>query len=346
MIKPNNLLIVRTDRIGDLVLTMPLAEIVKRYYPNCKVTFLVRDYTKDILFNHPFIDQVISIKTKNKIGLLAFWQNFKLMAKNNYDTVIIVSPNFKIALLLFLTKIKKRIGTGYRWYSLLFNKKVFIHRKYAGKHELEFNVELLKEIGIDEKVTKEIVNYSLKVNKKSLKEIDNLFFTESIEQTKPLIIIHPGSGSSSVDLPINKFKELTEKISLNFEAEIITTGIQKEKTLCEMITVNESIHNYAGKFSLSQLIALIYKCDLFISNSTGPLHIASALNKNVIGFYPNLLTCSAKRWGPYSARSKVFTPPKNCKDCKMEQCSNLECMNNIDINDVINYIKKLNFNIS
>ena len=341
MIEPKNLLIVRTDRIGDLVLTVPLAGIVKKHYPDCKVSFLVRDYTKEIVYNHPFIDEVIFLKTNIKNGKLSFQSSKKLISKKKFDTVIVASPNLKIAFLFFLTKIKNRIGTGYRWYSFLFNKKVFVHRKYAEKHELEFNVELLKEIGIDEKINFDNVNYDLKIKKNNQQYIDDLLKTHSIDTTKPLIIIHPGSGGSSVDLSINKFKELTKKILKNTNAEIVITGNLDEKSLCEKLIVNENVHNYAGRFSLSELIALINKCDLFISNSTGPLHIASALNKNVIGFYPNLLTCSSKRWGPYCSKSKVFSPPLNCKNCEMELCSSKDCMNNIDINDVIDYIKSL-----
>ena len=346
MIKPNNLLFIRTDRIGDLVLTTPLAEIVKKHYPKCKVTFLIRDYTKDILYNHPFVDELISIKTKNTKGTLFFWSNLKLIIKMNFDTVIVVSPNLRIALLVFLSKIKNRIGTGFRWYSFLFNKKVFVHRKFAEKYELEFNIELLKEIGIDEKINKENVNYSLQINKDIQKKIDVILKTENINLTKPLYIIHPGSGRSSVSLPVSKYKELIEKIFSSSNVEIIITGNNDEKVICTKLIINEKVYNFAGRFSLSELIALINKCDLFISNSTGPLHIASALNKNVIGFYPNLLTCSPKRWGPYNSKCKVFSPTLNCKDCEKEQCSSVECMNNIDMNDVADYIKKLKFTFS
>jgi len=346
MIEPKNLLIVRIDRIGDLILTVPLAEIVKKHYPGCRISFLVRDYTKDILYNHPFVDEVISIKTKKGKNRLSLWYNLKLIRNKKFDTVVVASPNFKIAFLFILAKIKNRIGTGYRWYSFLFNKKVFAHRKYAEKHELEFNVELLKEIGINEKVNKNNVSYSLQINEKKQKTIDNLFNTDSIDQARSLFIIHPGSGGSSVDLSVEKYKELTKKILKHTDAEIIISGNIEEKKLCDKLIINEKVHNYAGKFNLLELIVLINKCKLFISNSTGPIHIASALNKYVIGFYPNLLTCSAKRWGPYSSKSKVFSPPINCNDCKMEQCTDKECMNKINIDDVISYIKKINFNIS
>jgi len=346
MITPKNLLIIRTDRIGDLVLTAPLAEIVKKHYPECKVTFLIRDYTKDVLYNHPFIDELIFIKIKNKKNKIFFWANQKLISEKNFDTVIVVSPNPRIAVITFLSKIKNRIGTGFRWYSFLFNKKIFVHRKFADKHELEFNIELLKEIGIVEKVNKENVNYSLQINIDAQKKIDEILKNENINLTKPLYIIHPGSGGSSINLPIGKYKELIEKISSVLDVEIIITGNNNEKVICDELIINEKVHNLAGRFSLSELMALINKCDLFISNSTGPLHIASAFNKNVIGFYPNLLACSSKRWGPYSLKSKVFTPPLNCKDCKMERCLNERCMNNIDMNDVADYIKRLKINFS
>lgn len=339
MIKPKNLLIIRTDRIGDLVLTIPLAELIKKHYPDCKITFLVREYTKEILYDHPFIDETILAKTKK--SKLTFLENYKIIKDKKYDAAIVVSPNFIISLIAFLSNIKNRIGTGYRWYSFLFNKKVFVHRKYAEKHELEFNIELLKEIGIDEKINSSNVKYSLQVNSNNKEKVENLLRANNILLSKPIFIIHPGSGGSSVDLPANKFKELIQKILTEFDVSIIITGNKDEKIICQNLAVNNSIKNIAGELNLSELIYLINECKLFISNSTGPLHIAAALSKNAIGFYPNLLACSFKRWGPYGSNTKVFTPQNECKNCKMEQCSSEECMNNIDMDDVINYIKNI-----
>ncbi len=138
MIKPKNLLIVRTDRIGDVVLSLPLAELVKNNYPDCKVTFLIREYTKDVVSNHPFIDEIIVLKEKE--GKILINENVKQIAEKKFDAAIIVYPTFQTSLIIYLSKIKNRIGTGYRWYSFLFNNKVYEHRKFAEKHELEFNV--------------------------------------------------------------------------------------------------------------------------------------------------------------------------------------------------------------
>ena len=133
MIKPQNLLIVRTDRIGDVVLSLPLAELVKKHYPECHITFLLKDYTKSLAEGHPFIDDILTLNEKNnEISLI---NNIRQIKKNSYDVAVVVYPTLITSLIIFLSGIKKRIGTGYRWYSLLFNYKLYEHRKDALKHE-------------------------------------------------------------------------------------------------------------------------------------------------------------------------------------------------------------------
>ena len=135
-----------------------------------------------------------------------------------------------------------------------------------------------------------------------------------IDTTKPIIIIHPGSGGSAVDLPLKSFKELIEMLSADSKVSIIITGLYSEKKLCDQLILNDKIKNFAGMLSLSEMIALINKSTIFISNSTGPIHIAAALDKLTIGFYPKILSCSAKRWGPYSNKAKIFIPEIDCSE--------------------------------
>jgi ADP-heptose:LPS heptosyltransferase len=338
-IKPENLLIVRTDRIGDVVLSLPLAEIIKRYYPQCKITFLLRDYTRSLAENHPFIDKVLILHESNKrISLI---KNIKSIAVKNFDSCVIVYPTFLTAFIIFLSVIKNRIGTGFRWYSFLFNKKVYEHRKYAEKHELEYNLNLLQHFGIFEKADYSSIRFNIKIKEDSLKSIEDLFSKHKIQKDKPIIIIHPGSGGSSIDLPIEKLKELTELLDSRLNVQLLITGTENEEEMCMKLVINEKIKNFAGLLSLSQVIALISKCDIFISNSTGPIHIAAALGKYTVGFYPNLLACSAKRWGPYTEKKFIFTPDKQCPDCSWEQCSNSDCMNRIKVTDVFVQIEKI-----
>ena len=332
MSNPKNLLIVRTDRLGDVVLSLPLAGIIKNHFPDCKITYLIRGYTRDLLTGHKYIDNVMTIEEVK--GKPIFFSNRKNISKNKFDYAIISYPDFLIALIIFFSGISNRIGTGFRWYSFLFNKRVFVHRKYASKHEAEFNVDLLKELNIHEEISPSHVSFDLPLTDNDKIEAKEFLLRSGIKKDRPIIIIHPGSGNSSVDLPKEKFKELINLINSNLDAQIIITGSKDEKDLCNELVISDKIKNFAGYFSLRQLTAIINECDIFISNSTGPLHIATALGKNVLGFYPKILSCSAKRWGPYSDRSTVFVPEINCESCTVEKCIKLNCMSSINIADV------------
>jgi heptosyltransferase III len=339
MIKPKNLLIVRTDRIGDVVLSLPLAGIIKKHFPDCRITFLLKDYTKSLAEGHPLIDDILVLKEKdNKISLIA---NIKQIRKNSYDAAVVVYPTFITSLIIFLSGIHSRVGTGYRWYSILFNNKIFEHRKNALRHELEYNVNLLRFFGIEEIVSPSGVNFNLKIAQKDDERVTTILRVKGIDLKKPVIIIHPGSGGSAVDLPINKFKEMIEFIHLNLSAEILISGSRSEIELCHSLSIPGMSKNLAGLFNLAELKALINHSDIFIANSTGPLHIAAALGKYVIGFYPKIPQCSPKRWGPYSDKSTVFTPSINCSNCTREQCEQLDCMNSIPVSEIFAEIKKI-----
>ena len=333
-----NILIVRTDRIGDVVLTLPLTGIIKKHYPGCKVSFLVRDYTKDILANHPFVDEIIILKEKN--GGIDIFENLKKISSKNFDVCIIVNPTFVTALILFLSRIKKRIGTGYRWYSFFFNQKVFEHRKYAEKHEVEFNLSLLQKIGIKETASEENISYHLSIDNKALEYVNQILINEKIDSKKPLVIIHPGSGGSSIDLPVEKFIQLTKKI-IDDGFQVVITGNTNEMEICSRLVLSDKVKNLAGKFNLVQLTALISMSAIFISNSTGPIHIAAALGKFTVGFYPKILSCSKERWAPYTNKKLIYNPELDCKNCNRKQCEQLNCMESIDINVVYKDIKKV-----
>ncbi|MBI1936494.1 MAG: glycosyltransferase family 9 protein [Ignavibacteriales bacterium] len=335
---PKNILIVRTDRIGDVVLSLPLASIIKKHFPSAKVTFLLRNYTAPLAANNPDIDDVIILKENG--GKSGIKENVNML-KNKFDICVTAFPTFRIALILFLSKIKTRVGSGYRWYSFLFNKKVYEHRKFAEHHELEFNVRLLKQIGIDENVNRGNVEFKLTPLPERIKVIEKDFKSLGIDEKKKIIIVHPGSGGSSVDLPSDMLKELIEKISSDPGLEILITGSNAEAELCQQLVVNGRTKNLAGKYELPELIALIDKADLMIANSTGPVHIAAALGKYVVGFYPHIVSCSEERWGPYTNKKNIFKPAVQSRQKNKEDYRRENLMRTINVDEVWESVKSI-----
>lgn len=337
MNSPKNILIVRTDRIGDVVLSLPIASALKKHFPGCKVSFLLRSYTRALAECNPFVDEVIVLDENE--GKPSIPGNVAIL-KNRFDACIVAYPTYPIALIMFLSNIPVRIGTGYRWYSFLFNKKIYEHRKYAEHHELEYNIRLLQQLGINEDVNEKNVEYGIGVSDESKIKIAEEFKSLGIDKKKPVIIVHPGSGGSAVDLPVNKMKELVARLC-KMPANVIITGSNSEKELCKEMTVNNTAVNTAGKFGLKDLTAVINECSILIANSTGPIHIAAAMDKYVVGFYPKITACSPERWGPYTEKKVVFQPEIECGNCSAGQCKKLDCMSSVNIDKVTASVKNI-----
>lgn len=305
-----NILVTRTDKLGDVILTLPLIPEIKRNFPESKLTFLVSKYVKDLIENYEGIDELMYIEDNP-----AFTAKLWFFRNQKFDVVINVFPRFQLALLFFLSGVKIRIGSGYRWYSFLYNRKVYEHRKYAEKHEADYNLNLLRQL-IPE------INYNKKFHfKYSNQDFENLkdkLKKYNFNILKKFIILHPSSKGSAIDLPLEKFKILCSDLLKYFkDFSIVVTGTKTDIGTTEFIlsaVKNEkgkSVYNFSGILNLKELMILIDKSDLFISNSTGPIHIAGALNKNIIGFYPKEIPMNPERWKPLSENAIIICPASN-----------------------------------
>lgn len=304
-----NILISRTDRLGDVILTLPLVTATRKIFKDSKIYFLGKKYVEELIHDYEGIDKFIA---EDKYG--SFSEKLKLIKEKKIDLVINVKPEFDLALLFFLSGIKYRIGTGYRWYSFLYNYKVYEHRKISDKHESEYNLNLLKTF-FPEADNEKTFNFRYdKEDRNKLRE-KILKYNSDSDSDKNYIVIHPGSSGSAKDLPANKFSELTDLLLEKYPGQqIVLTGLKNESELISGIIKNtrkefaNRIIDLSGKLDLRELLILIDNSDLFIANSTGPIHIAGALNKNIIGLYPNEEVMSSTRWKPLSDNCVVVNP--------------------------------------
>ncbi|NOX18829.1 MAG: glycosyltransferase family 9 protein [Chlorobi bacterium] len=327
-------MIVRTDRIGDLILTLPLAAIVKKHFSGAKISFLVQSYTAELLENHPSIYETLILR-----GSVS--ENVSMLKKKKFDAAVVASPNPGLAFSLYGAGIPIRIGTAYRWYSFLFNKRLKTHRKSGDKHELEYNVEMLKPLGIEENLKKGIVPFNLQVDQKSVQSIKEILEKTEYDFSLPTVIIHPGSGGSAVDLPISKFKAIVKRLALELNVNIVVTGNKNETGVANKICANEKTINLAGILSLKELTAMISLSEITAANSTGPIHIAAALGKHCVGFYPDIHSMSPTRWGPYTEKALIFQPEMDCDGLNVDDYKRRKCMDSIDENKIFEGIKEL-----
>ena len=140
-------LLVRTDRIGDVMLSTPVATSLKSVVPEARISLLCSRATAIIGERNPDIDTIINYDSDSGI-VRPFLELRKELRSKAFDCVVVIHPTFRLALLMWSAGIRVRIGTGYRFYSWLFNRKHYEHRKVSEKHESEYNINLLETIGV------------------------------------------------------------------------------------------------------------------------------------------------------------------------------------------------------
>lgn len=309
--RPQRILFCRTDRLGDVLLSLPCALLAKRLFPDCRVDFLVQRYTAPLIRMVPFVDGLFEIDqemtTKNISDMLT---------SENFDAAIALYPEFRLAKALRAAGIGVRSGIAYRWYAPLFTYHHREHRKANIKHELEYNLSLTFATffrqGRWEEVLppEEIYPFDIRIPDEANNRLSRILDAVH-EADRKIVAIHPGGSGSAHRWPVKSYCALAKKLAAETGALLVVTGVEEELELCHEVScaAEGSTLNLCHRLSLEELASLYSRCDLLLTNSTGPLHLARALGIQVLGLFPSDPTMTPIRWGPYGLPSNAMTLP-------------------------------------
>lgn len=328
-------IISRTDSIGDVVLTLPLAGIIKNHLPNCQILFIGRNYTLPILKDCKYVDSVINW---DEIEKQSNSEKVLYLKSLSAHSIIHVFPKKEIAQLAKKANIPIRIGTSHRFYHLFnCNKLVNLGRKNSNLHEAQLNTKLLTPIGINERYKIDELSSFLKISPSAKLDSQHLSLLESNTFN---LILHPRSKGSAREWGLQNYSQLIRLLP-NDKFKIFITGTEEEGLLIrdELIKLNPSVTDLTGKLRLEELLSFINKSDGLIAASTGPLHIAAALNIHAIGIYPPIRPMHPGRWAPIGEKTKIFVKNKKCSLCKNNQ--KCICIMDIDPESIANYLIRI-----
>ncbi len=300
------ILITRTDNLGDVILTLPVITAIKKALPDSQISFLIKKYTAEAVDNYPGISEIITI---NEYDTLSKMTN--LFKEKRFDVSLNIYPRYNVALAGLFANIPIRIGTAYRWYSFLFNEKVKVHRKDGRRHESDYNLDLVRTFLNNKADVKTEISFP--TNVKVFEDLKNKLQAKyNFSFDSPYIIIHPFSKGSAKKWNSDNFiKLISEFLNIHKGFTVFLTGDASEKEIINELTLkinSINVLNIAGEISIKELIELINMSRLFISNSTGPLHIAGALNKKTISFFPRSGSTISERWKPLGSNNFIFEP--------------------------------------
>ena len=330
-----NILIVRLDRLGDVLLSTPAIKSVRNAYPNSRISVMVRPYCEDVVRGNPYLDEVIIYdkggKEKGISGNLSFILNLR---RRNFDLALILHPTARSHIITFLSGIPERVGYDKKL-GLLLTKKVPHAKQFGLRHEIDYTLDLLRYIGI-EAPEKELY---MPVRGASEEKVRNIFTENGLSENDIIIALNPAASCASKRWPEKKFAELGDKLADKYKVRIVIVSGAEDKVYADSVSrlMRSPSLNLSGITTVSDLASVLKRAALFISNDSGPVHMACALGRPVIAIFGRSdRGLSPKRWGPVGRSDVVLHKDVECHKCLAHNCKiGFKCLEAITVDDAL-----------
>ncbi len=320
------ILLIRLWGLGNLTIIFPLIQKLKIKYPQASILFFTFDSNKGFLEKHQSIDRVIYFKFTTNIFAIIFRFIFIVTALRKEKIELLINFeefNITAALFSYLTRSPIRIGIHNKYEKMFYTDYIVNDPKVHISHI--FN-NLIKLSGV-----KSPYSYLRFPELRNIKDkIEDNLRSRKIEQ---FICIHPGTSKNFTGKrwkPYN-FSELSNMLIVKYNVSIVFTGMKEERDLIDDIIENiasaEKVFNLAGELDVWGLVELLRKAGLFISNDTGPVHIAASLGINLVVFYG---PTTPSRYRPLNKNSLIFYNNLTCSPCINADYTGSQCRNNFE----------------
>ncbi len=338
------ILVIRTAYIGDVVMTLPILKPLKELYPNSRITFLTCASAKDAFLNNPYVDAVLAYDAfwfyprNRKEGIKDYLRFLKLLRSKTYDLVIEARADIRdILLLAYLSKSRYRVsysagGGGYLLTHVIPYKKI--------QHRIDYHLDIVRYLGSKD----DEIEWDLYLDPEEKDRVNEFLTRQGIGQKGLLVGVHPGSRKELKTWLPDRFAQLTDMIITEYGAQVIFTGSPQEEKFIDGILskMRHTAINLAGKTDLRLLAGIIKKLDLFISNDSAPLHIASAMRTPTVAIFG---PSKSRETGPYHNIHRVVEKDFPCRcSCDEDVCKHhtfKECMGRIEVNDVMEAVRSV-----
>ena len=345
--KPDpSILIIKPSSLGDILHAFPAVKLIKETFPQARIDWLVNPSFAPILSYCDGVCDIIDFPRKELASPSKFFpfmiQLLGRLRSKNYDMVIDLQGLFRSA--FFAKAAKSKTTAGFKNPREAISK-IFYDIKIAVPpemvHAVEKNAFIVSELlGIEYRVPllnlPEITEYSAPVNKNL-----NAF---NIAQNDICIGVIPGARWESKKWPASFFSEIINTVcEKNNRCKFILSGAPSDISSAEKIlakTKSEKVFTMAGKTGTAELVELIRKCSAIVTNDSGPMHIAAALNIPVLAFFGPTLP---EKTGPYGKNHVILKSNTDCIGCLKRYCpdKSYKCHNGIAPADAVNRLLEL-----
>jgi len=306
-----NVLILQTSFLGDTVLTLPLIDELKRRFPIKKLSVLCLPLSRELLQDHPAIDEIIvDDKKKADRGIAGVGRKAAALKAKNFTLAITPHKSLRSALLLFLAGIPTRIGfresRGWFLYQGL-------ARRDPARHDVERNLSILQALGVNVEECQRTIEFPVPATIQDA--VDHKLAGFGITDGKLNIGINPGSVWPTKRWSPAGFAELIQMLRQKFDCQVLLFGGSGDNTVVDEVQnrCGRAAINLVGHIGLRELAAAISRCAVFVTNDSGPMHIAVARKVPVVAVF--CATTPALGFYPYSNDAIVVEKKLACRPC-------------------------------
>ncbi len=335
----HKVLIRAVNWIGDAVMSTPALMAVRETYPKAEITLLANPLVGQLLQGHPAIDRVLVFDRKGEHhGLVGRLRLARQLVVERFDLAIILPNSFDSALIPWLVRIPARLGKASDGRSLLLTNRFYEKKAPQDRHEVHYYRELLRSFGISATQSEPF----LATTPQEDDEAAALLASYGIPAEAMLLGINAGAsfGSAKRWYP-ERFGEVGKQLTAAWDARIILFGGPDETGIVAEIehTLQGNCLNMAGKTTVRQLMALIKRCNFFITNDSGPMHIAAAFGVPLVAIFgPTDHIGTA----PCSGKAVIVRQPVDCAPCKLRVCpTDHRCMTAVTVDTVVQAARSL-----
>lgn len=339
--KQKRILVVRTDRVGDVCFITPTLRELKKYFPDSYIATLTQPHTSNLILNNPYVDAIIT----DDLNKENFWKVIKEVRKHKFTHALLMLPTERAAYQLFFAGIPTRVGVGHILYEVItFMKSVSRHDYTPLRHEADYCMDLARKIGLKSD------NIKLEIFVTEQEKAEGLRFLEkyNIQNDDLKVFFHVGSLGSAPNWTEEKYFSLVKKFCEEFSGtkyKLILSAREMSPEFRRWVKElnNDSIVDLADDIdNLRTMIKIISLADIFFAPSTGPLHIADGLNIKTVGIHCRRKVSSAKHQGILNDVSiNLEVSQEFCDGNCSEDKNRCSIQTGLNEEDVINAIKKL-----
>ncbi len=328
-----SILVYSPSWLGDAVMSLAALRSLRAYYPDARITVLARSWVVDLYKACEAVDDTLEYDHRGiHKGPLGFLRLVALLREPKFDLALLFPNAFRAAAVVWAARIPKRLGYGTDGRTSFLTRAAPPAPRPFGRHQVYYYLDLLRDLGIPTAAPDNRLHLTTELRGKA----QDLLTRNGWNGRQPLVGIHPGAtGSSAKRWFPARYAEVGDRLADLLEGRVILLGGPREQALTEEIldSMRTSPIDLSGQTSLEELMGVLDTFAVFVTNDSGPMHIAAALGTPTVAVFG---PTDERETGPIGQGSGTVRKEVHCSPCLLKECpTDYRCMLEVEVDDVV-----------